>query len=154
MTKELDSDTGLADKGHDSAQNRAALEKRGASDGTMRRIRAKCPPPIRALKRWRRLGRAVYTGIVRFREQVSLAILAHNLLKAVQRRQSRTWRQVRGRQRTANPRRATTTARNRPPRRLKRSIEEGKCGSGARKRGCFQNEEVRRVRSEVPISHK
>ena len=63
----------------------------------MRRIRAKCPPPIRAieternraLKRWRRLGRAVYTGIVRFREQVSLAILAHNLLKAIQRRESR-----------------------------------------------------------------
>jgi len=80
---------GLADKGHDSAQNRAALEKRGASDGTMRRIRAKCPPPIRALKRWRRLGRAVYTGNVRFREQVSLAILAHNLLKAIQRRESR-----------------------------------------------------------------
>jgi len=42
--------------------------------GIMRRIRAKCPPPIRA----------VYTGIVRFREQASLAILAHNLLKAIQ----------------------------------------------------------------------
>ena len=102
---------GLADKGYDSAKNRAALEKRGASDGILRRIRAKCPPPILAietarnralsklrspsegvfcaLKRWRRLGRAVYTGIVRFREQVSLAILAHNLLKAIQRRESR-----------------------------------------------------------------
>jgi IS5 family transposase len=97
----------LADKGYDSARNREAL---GAStDGIMRRVAKKGATGLRAalneiekernrglsrlrspsegvfcaLKRYRRLGRAVYTGLVRVREQATLAVTAHNLLKAI-----------------------------------------------------------------------
>lgn len=97
----------LADKGYDSAKNRKALG--GARDGIMRRVTRKGARGLRAalndaelernrslsrlrspsegifcaLKRWRRLGRAVYTGIVRVHEQATLAVLTHNLLKAI-----------------------------------------------------------------------
>lgn len=97
----------LADKGYDSAKNRGALG--GARDGIMRRVAKKGAVGLRAalneieagrnrslarlrgpsegifcaLKRWRRLGRAVYTGILRVREQATLAVLAHNLPKAI-----------------------------------------------------------------------
>ena len=97
----------LADKGYDSEKNRELLKKNGTKDGIMRRmapkgglkaalneiekerntslarLRSPSEGVFGALKRWRRLGRAVYTGLVRFREQASLAVLAHNILKAV-----------------------------------------------------------------------
>jgi IS5 family transposase len=99
----------LADKGYDSAKNRGILAKLGALDGIMRRVMRNTEPEEReilvhrnsrlsklrsplegtfgALKRWRRLGRAVCTGIIRFREQVRFSVLAHNLLKAIKLRE-------------------------------------------------------------------
>ncbi|MCC6547792.1 transposase [Candidatus Sumerlaeota bacterium] len=49
----------------------------------MSRLRSPSEGIFCALKRWRRLGRAVYTGIVRVHEQATLAVLTHNLLKAI-----------------------------------------------------------------------
>jgi IS5 family transposase len=93
----------LADKGYDSATNREALGKRGALDGIMRRVgkrakavlgameaaRNKALSKLRspfegtfaALKRWRRMGRAIYVGLARVEQQVQLAVTVHNALK-------------------------------------------------------------------------
>ena len=96
----------LADKGYDSRENREELAGRGALDGIMRRVggrremtvlgqletwrnkalskmRAPSEGVFAAMKRWGRLGRAVYKGIVRVRDQVVMAVTAHNALKAL-----------------------------------------------------------------------
>jgi hypothetical protein len=43
-------------------------------------LRARIEPVFAALKRWRRLGRAVCRGLARFTQQATMSILAHNLL--------------------------------------------------------------------------
>jgi IS5 family transposase len=99
----------LADKGYDSAANRAALAARGARDGIMRRLfidpdslmgrievernqklarlRAPSEGVFASLKRWRRLACAIYTGIERVTQQVQLAVTVHNALKLMSLRQ-------------------------------------------------------------------
>lgn len=102
----------LADKGYDSAKNREALARRGALDGIMRRVgkkRENTPPGrieternkglsklrspsegiFATLKRWRRLGRAIYRGLVKMTEQVAMAVTVHNTLKSLRLREKR-----------------------------------------------------------------
>lgn len=100
----------LADKGYDSARNREALRRRGAVDGIMRRVgatrektllgrlekernralsklRSPSEGAFATLKRWRRAGRAIYLGLVKMTEQVTLAVTVHNALKSLRLRE-------------------------------------------------------------------
>lgn len=95
----------LADKGYDSAKNRAALKEQNLTDGIMRRVgerraksllgqletarnralsRLRSPAEgIFAILKRRRLGRAIYIGLQKTWEQVALAATVHNTIKTI-----------------------------------------------------------------------
>jgi IS5 family transposase len=96
----------LADSAYDSYEHRALLGERKLGDGIawanrgrhlrlsptqaainalLAPLRARIEPVFAALKRWRRLGRAVCRGLARFTQQATMSILAHNLLTTAKR---------------------------------------------------------------------
>lgn len=91
----------IADTAYDSYKHRDHLGQLGLGDGIawanrgarlritpdqaainaiLAPLRARIEPVFAALKRWRRLGRAVCRGLTRFTQQATMSILAHNLL--------------------------------------------------------------------------
>jgi transposase, IS5 family len=94
----------LADKGYDDGRRRERLHRRGVDALIMKRehrgmsgelrsvirhfnrgiaaIRGRIETSFGNLKRWRRCGRAVYTGLAKVKAQMTWGIMVHNLLVA------------------------------------------------------------------------